>query len=404
MTIADKIKLIADRFVQWQTPYGRPDPKRCPFVFTDHLVTSVNFHSPTFMAIGLYRAYEGMGNLDYKVAADRYITYYLACLRDPRENGLDTYGHRWVQFMGERYGHDAHRERWAVNILAWPFIYGMALAGYREFRKHNPQELAFESKAAAVYDWLLRYRWDEGSYFRNGYGSPQDGVVDAANSDDNCHMGRGLMAYYDVSGNPDALRHAEGLAKYFLTDVKPGTYQGCWSPRLGCWVVAPTIVDQYEHLSGRKSYETAWGFSVVGAIEFLTELARRTDDAELRQNIGEKCTSAMRWQFDVCQFDDGAVGMAGPDDKWLGMTAGAVLSYRCVRDAGLLSDALERQYQDKANRAFEWLVQNVTEESIENGGYIKVSGNSEPRPPENLAWLLGWTLEALQSIEEHVYV
>ena len=29
------------------------------------------------------------------------------------------------------------------------------------------------------------------------------------------------------------------------------------------------------------------------------------------------------------------------------------------------------------------------------GGYFQVTGQSEPFPPENLAWQLGWTLEAL---------
>jgi hypothetical protein len=31
----------------------------------------------------------------------------------------------------------------------------------------------------------------------------------------------------------------------------------------------------------------------------------------------------MKWQFDACQFDDGACGLSGRDDRWLGMTGGA---------------------------------------------------------------------------------
>lgn len=53
-------RLIADKFVEWQTSYGRPDPERSPFV-TQGKCFSTQFHSPTFIAIGLYRAYEDTG-------------------------------------------------------------------------------------------------------------------------------------------------------------------------------------------------------------------------------------------------------------------------------------------------------------------------------------------------------
>ena len=103
----------------------------------------------------------------------------------------------------------------------------------------------------------------------------------------------------------------------------------------------------------------------------------------------------MRWQFDACQFDDGACGMRGRDDKWLGMTAGAILSLLRVRDAGFLDVATEAAYQPQAQAARRWLLEHLTVENIEAGGYFKMTGESEPRPPENQAWQLGWTLEAL---------
>ena len=95
------IRLIADRFVDWQTPYGRPDPKRCPLVATGLRVMPSNFHSPTFMAIALYRAASAINDPQYKAAADRYITYYFACLRNPRtpQQGVDYYLQEWLKFM-----------------------------------------------------------------------------------------------------------------------------------------------------------------------------------------------------------------------------------------------------------------------------------------------------------------
>ena len=399
MTAEPFVRWIADRFVEWQTPYGRPDPQRCPFVTPGPWVLSTHFHSPSFMAIGLYRAYTVTGEPAYKAAADRYVAFYLAALRNPPES-LDDYGAQWVQAMEEQHGPDPHRATWGINILTWPFMYGMALAAYQDFRVHNPDEVALDSMAAALFEWLGHYRWVDGSFYRNGYGSPAHGTIDAGNSDDNCHIGRGLMGYYAVSQRPEVLAEAEGLADYYLTECIPGTYQGCWSSVLGSWVVAPTAADHFEHFQGRKSCEMAWAFSSVGAIEYLTQLAAVTDDANRRSRIAEKCTASMKWQFEGCQFGDGAVGMRARDDKWLGTTAGAILSFLRVRNAGFLSETDVSLYRAKAGAARDWLLAHLTPEALETGGYFRVTGQSEPRPPENLVWLLGWTLEALTQLEE----
>ncbi len=69
----ESIRLLADRMVAWQTPYGRPDPETCPFIVTETLVNSMNFHSPTFMAIGLYLASDATDEQHYKAAADLEI-------------------------------------------------------------------------------------------------------------------------------------------------------------------------------------------------------------------------------------------------------------------------------------------------------------------------------------------
>ena len=164
---------------------------------------------------------------------------------------------------------------------------------------------------------------------------------------------------------------------------------------MGTWAVAPTVTDSFEHLVKTRSCDVSWGFTSIGAVEFLTELAGMTEYTELRAAIAEKCASSMRWQFDVCQFEDGAIGMTGLDDKWLGLTAGAAMSYLWTRDAGFLSAAEIATYGAKARAAFSWLAEHVTPEGIDAGGYFKVTGRTEPRPPDNLAWLFGLTLRAL---------
>ncbi|HXG24317.1 MAG TPA: hypothetical protein VNJ09_07180, partial [Chthonomonadales bacterium] len=57
-------------------------------------------------------------------------------------------------------------------------------------------------------------------------------------------------------------------------------------------------------------------------------------------------------------------------------------------------------YRPKALAARDWLLEHVTAENVDSGGYFKETGEAEPRPPENLAWLLAWTLEALVRIPE----
>jgi hypothetical protein len=372
---ADKIRMLADAFAHWQTAYGRPDPATCPFV-SKHPCITTHYHSPTFMALGLYAAFDATGDARYRDAADRYVTFYLSAMRDP-PTGRQLWDHQ-----------------------AFPFEYGMALAGYAAFRTRHPEEPCFDGKAAAIYEWLTLWRWGQGSYYRNSYGLPAQGIEDCANSDDNCHMGRGLVGYYVHSKRGDVLTDAEGLAQYYLTEAEAGTYRGCWSTKLGTWVVAPTSADQIEHFGGTPSSEMGWGFSSVGVIEYLSVLHGQTARDDLKRGIARTCASSMRWHFDACQFEDGAVGLSGLDDKWVGQSAGAALSYLRTRDAGLLTDRDTADYRRKALRAADWMLAHLTEEVLTTGGYHQVTGRSEPRPPENQAWMLGWTLELLPRLAD----
>ena len=59
----------------------------------------------------------------------------------------------------------------------------------------------------------------------------------------------------------------------------------------------------------------------------------------------------------------------------------------------------KRQYQYKAKAASNWLLKNINEDMINQGGYQKVTGLSEPRPLDNLAWLFGLTLSGLCKLD-----
>ena len=107
----------------------------------------------------------------------------------------------------------------------------------------------------------------------------------------------------------------------------------------------------------------------------------------------------MKWQFDACQFDDGACGMASRDDKWVGMTAGAILSFLRVRDADFLSAEEIAKYRPKVELARDWLTRDLADKVLKHRGYIRVTGKSQPKL-DNLAWLLGWALSALIRLDE----
>ena len=351
---------LADKFVEWQNPYGRLDPGRCRVADG-----GVRVISHSFIGISLYRAYAATKIPAYKAAADRYVLFYMGWMREPE------------------HVHSAH--------------YGLALAAYREFRRHNPKERLFDARAASLFEYALEFRWNEGSYFRNGYAGGE--MQDAANSNDNCEMGRGLIAYFELTKDPKVLAEAEGLAKYFTTQVKPGTYRGCWSSELGTWVVAPTDNDRFEHFEKTPASRTGWGFSSVDTIEYLVDLAAATEDEKLKSDIARVCSTSMKWQFDACQFDDGACGMSGRDDKWWGMTAGAVLSFLRTRDVGFLSAEDIARYRPRAQAARDWLVKNATDETLNSGGYLRVTGKSHPKL-DNQAWIFGWCLDALLRVDE----
>ncbi|MCP4640911.1 MAG: hypothetical protein GY851_10780, partial [bacterium] len=304
-----QIRILADLFVEWQMDIGRLDPQ-----LTHCGTWKAKRNSYPRLVIGLNEAFRVTGEESYRDAANRMATFYLACLCNT------------ANF------HPPH--------------FGLGMVMYREIKRNHPKVLDFDDKAAALFEWMKPFEWDRGSFYLNGY--PGGDMPDAGNSCDNADAGNGLMAYHTVKERPEVLAAAEKLAQYFVTELKPGTYQGVWSSKMGTWVVAPTTQAKFEHFENAPSATIAWGYTSIIAISYLTRLAKVTSKESLKARIAATCASSMKWQFDACQFDDGACGMSGRDDKWLGMTAGAVLSYLRARDAGYLSDDQIAVYAPKA--------------------------------------------------------
>ena len=384
------VRLIADRIVCWQTPCGDLDSRQCPFGGGGHL-------SYPFLAIGMYEAYKATGIEQYKAAAAGCATFFQSIMSPA-----------W---------HTPH--------------FGLALRALQILKLCQPRNWRWNDKATTLVRWMVPWRWDEATYFLNGYAA--GGMKDAANCTDNAHAGVGLMVYYDMSSDPRSLRWpippqagvdipgtnaesiqatrtlalemAEGMAACYLTEMKPGSYQGWWSSKLGTWAISPNSAVRFEHFRDSnkekpntvKCCDTGWGYASIETIDYLTRLHATAENENLKAAIAEKCATSMKWQFDDCQFADGACGILGRDDKWLGMTAGAVLSYLRTRAAGFLSEQDVAEYRPKAKAARDWMLKCITPETLDSKqpGYVKVTGRSTPNPRDLFGWHFGWALEAL---------
>jgi hypothetical protein len=371
-------RMIGDWFIEWQAPYGGPHPERAKYrsAWTGTIVQGVG---PQVRA--LYRLYEATGDEKYKTAADRHVVFMLSTIHDPWEPYAS------VLAVGSKPAEFALSAAW---------IYGKAFSPcYEWFVRHNPKDNSQTLKAYAMYRWLQFHRRED-SYFGVGYGIP--GYEDAQFSCDLGEVGGGLIGFFKASGHQPALDDAIGLAKFFLTEHEGGSGRGAWSSKLGTWLVGPWPGGGSEHFTTQQYDQCGWGWSCLVAGEFLLELRKLADKpehAELRASIADKCLRAFRWQIDACQFDDGAHGMFGRDDKWVGQTAAAILLYAKLREQQLVPEDVQAEYGPKIAKSWQWLLAHTGAKTFPEHGYVKVSGATTPNPPENLLWMMSWTVEGL---------
>jgi len=371
---------IGNHFVKWQSPYGSVDPAICPYRTAGRLATGIQGLGPGVRA--LYKLYLKTSNPTYRAAADRYASYVMGIVVDPPT----PYGNKFVE-EGHPY-----------TSLSAAWMYGKALSPCFEwFVRINPQEGAYDQKAFAMYRWLQRHRRND-SYFGVGY--PAGKYPDAQFSCDLGEVGTGLMGLYRTTKYRPALEDAIGLSKFFLTDYREGTGEGVWSPKLGVWLVGPWPGSEAEHFTTQQYNTTGWVWSAFVDSEFLLGLRKEVSDPTLIGRIDEKCTRAFRWCIDACQFEDGAIGMFGRDDKWVGLTAAVISLYEMLKSSGSLSEEIDNAYRAKVMNAWKWLLAHTLPETYPKDGYIRVTGKTTTKPPENLMWLMAWTMEALLDTPE----
>lgn len=352
---AQKLVWLANEFVANQTASGELSPTWDP---------APKDYPHAFIGQEMYKAYAATGNQAYKTAADKYIAYYM--------NNLD-----------------------APNVT--PARHGIALTSWADFERYSPGSTVYSrQRMDNMYGSMMSYRWAQPSYFRCGYADATDPTgMDVAYTCDLAVVGDGLLSYYRITHNASALTAAEGLAHYFVSEMTPLTYNGAWKSSIGTWVVGPGGGTNWEHHPNTPVNDRGWGTGAQPSTDYLIQLYALTGDATLKQSIKEKAVASMKWQFDDCQFADGAVGMCGLDDKWMGMTAAAVQTFLWDRDAGFLSSAEIAEYGPKALAAANWLIDHLNDDSLARAGYYEVTGQSRVDPRSHGYWGLSWCLEPL---------
>lgn len=364
----DSMRSICDEFVEWQGENGIILKEKCPY-FADSYKPIFRYMEVPFMGRALYKFFEITKEKKYKLVADKYMLFYV----------------------------DLICELITSEKIAYKF--GMALEAAALYAKYNPlKSNEMKTSIELIAKWLRQMK-DEtlGSYFRCGYLPGTQGIelaTDVGFSDDLCHVGRGLIRAYELLGDKELLYDIENLTKYFVTNQKDHTQDGIWNPALGTWSIGPWPDKNFEHMSDTAANEAGWVFSAYGDVEYLLDATYYIKSKQLVENLKDNCLLSIKWIFENCYFEDGAIGMTGKDDKWLGLTAAAILGIVKLYEDNVLS--IEDLYYFKPLLAKSWkFILDNTGKNLPEAGFIKVTNHTSPVPGDNVAWLLSWIVECL---------
>ncbi|NUQ63467.1 MAG: hypothetical protein HUU20_13390 [Pirellulales bacterium] len=260
----------------------------------------------------------------------------------------------------------------------------------------------YSARTNEVVAWLRKRRVEvrlpDGTTFGHfpcGYGIFN--AKDAGWTNDLSMVGAGLVWAYEVTGDKTILADAAGFAEYFVRPWRPaaagsdGYWEcGTWREKEGCWVIGPSHYSGFES-TDRFADESSWVFSNLTCVDFLMRLYRHNPDPR----YVDRCVRAAQWTFRECQFPDGAVGMCGRDDKWLGFTGAAVSIVTMIAPCLKTGDDRAAILRD-ACRAKAYLDAGLEKTDVKSHGVQWVTRTSSTDPLVNvgMAWtyaLLGWS-------------
>jgi len=210
------------------------------------------------------------------------------------------------------------------------WLHGTTLQCLGFHHQHHGETGALTETARCLVGWTRQRKVeiDTGDvafvHFPCGYGVLK--ARDAGWTNDLSIFGSGLVCAYEVTGDPTMLEEAVRFAEYFVQPWRAGSlgqdgywHAGTWRDDMNSWTIGPLHVAGIE-CTDLHSDEASWVFSTFSCIDYLSRLYRHRPDPRFLNC----CVRAAGWTFDTCQFEDGAVGVCGRDDKWLGSTGYAL--------------------------------------------------------------------------------
>jgi hypothetical protein len=321
-----------------------------------------------FLVEGLYRVADPAGRDGYRTVADAQVHWMARIIR-------------------------ADHPSWALGNA-------LELIGVHQAFRPRDEELA--AAARRFMAWLderrVRVTTPEGVGFWHypcGYGLGE--AHDAGWTNDLSMVGSGIVWAHEVTGEAAMLQAAASYAEYFVLPWRPNAlgpdgYWECGTFRedLGSWAVGPAHYSGFESTDA-FSDEVSWVFSTMTCTDFLVRLHRHRPDPRYL----DRCVRAALWTFRQAQFEDGAVGMCGRDDKWLGLTGNA------VSQVAMLLPLLAPDHPDRvellagARRAFAYLQAHLPGTRLADHGVEWVTRTTSTDPLVNVGMLwaaavLGW--------------
>ncbi len=295
-----------------------------------------------------------------------------------------------VQYMARAIG-EKH-PMWAL---------GNALEMFGIFSKEHKRDKTLVPAAKKLIEVLRSKRVEvttldgiKFGHFPCGYGVLN--AKDAGWTNDLSMVGSGLIWAYEMTKDKTVLNDAVSFAEYFVQPWQPNALGadgywrcGTWNEKIGSWVIGPSHYSGFESTDAFAD-EASWVFSTMTCIDFLLRLYEHKRDPRYL----DRCLRAAQWTFQECQFDDGAVGMCGRDDKWLGFTGDSITQVLMLRPYASKNKSWN-ELRKNAEHAHHYLAGKLADVKLENHGVEWMNHKTSTDPLVNVAmlWgsaLLGW--------------
>jgi len=278
------------------------------------------------------------------------------------------------------------------TLQTW--LMGVAMETVGFFHRFNEADSELIEAVQRIVGWARRRRREvttvDGVTYRHfpcGYACLKE-ADDAGWTNDLSIFGSGLVWAYEVTGDRSILEDAVSYAEYFVQPWRSGSlgddglwHAGTWHEDLGTWVIGPLHYGGFESTDAYGD-EASWVFSTFSCIDYLTRLYRHEPDPSFL----DRCLKAAEWTFRECQFDDGAVGICGRDDKWLGTTGYAISQVAAIeRAAGGRAEL--QPLREAASRSYDYLRGRLPDASLDDHGVGWVNRTTLADPMVNVGWL-----------------